>query len=83
MKPKPLPNFSPKASDLLDTIVLDILHDHVDTRTIEAARELDGLIDVDDLDFLLVLIGADEASDPAELNLLALEELIRYLGGEA
>ena len=83
MKPKPLPNFSPEASALLDTVVLDILHGHVGIQTIEAARELDELIDTDDLDFLLVLIGAPQIPDFRELNMLALEELIRYLGGEA
>ena len=81
MIPNYLPYYSPTANALLDAIVIDILRGQVSSHTIQNARLLDELVDVDNLDFLLVLIGAPETSDLGQLNLLALEELLRYLGG--
>ena len=81
MKPNYLPYFSPTANALLDSVITDILHGQVSSRTIQTARLLDELVDIDDLDFLLVLVGASQTSDFGQLNLLALEELMRYLGG--
>ena len=83
MKPNYLPYLSPTSNALLDAIVIDILRGQVSPDTIQNARLLDELMDVDDLDFLLVLIGAPSAPDFRELNLLSLEELLRHIGGEA
>jgi hypothetical protein len=70
----------------LSLVILDIILGRVSLLTVLAAR--DALktcrsLGLDDLDFILVLAGAPNDADMDELEELAKEELVRYLGGEA
>ena len=74
---------SPARREMLDKIVLDILHGEVSKATIETATKLfdDVGVDLEDYDFIHVLPGGNPDNLKA-LNELALEELVMYLEGK-
>lgn len=81
---KYLPDFgSPARREMLDNIVLDILHGEVSRETIETATRLfdDVGIDIEDYDFIHFLAGGNPDSLEA-LNELAFEALVWYLEGK-
>ena len=78
---KYLPDFgSLTRREMLDKIILDILHGEVSEGTIETARKLGYEVDIEDYDFIHVIAGGNPDNLKA-LNELALEALVEYLEG--
>ena len=83
MRTIPIPDLAQSqwwAVSAFEYALIDILHGQVSASTIHSVRKLAQVIDIDDFDFFLAIAGGDpDTTDFAELNKLALEELIRYL----
>ncbi len=67
--------------EMLDKIVLDILHGEVSKENIETACKLGDEVDIEDYDFIHVIAGGNPDNLKA-LNELALEALVEYLEGK-
>ena len=81
---KYLPDFgSLTRREMLDKIILDILHGEVSKETIETAIKLYDEVgaNIEDYDFIHFITGGNP-DNLKELNELALEALVEYLEGK-
>lgn len=83
MRHIPIPNIIRSkhywAGSAFEYILIEILQGTVNRTTVESIHSISEIFDIDDFEFLHVILGATPTTNWEELNKLALEELVRYI----